>query len=391
MSTKLIFDGISRRFGTTVAAKDVTLAVKESEIFALLGPSGSGKTTLLRIAAGFEFPDTGTVTLGDREITALPPWDRPIGLMFQQYALFPHLDVRTNVAYGLLARRFRQAGLLERLQLLIGLRRRAWNDPEMLRLTDEALELVEIAHLAERRPANLSGGQQQRVALARALVTRPEVLLLDEPLSALDAGLRERVRAELRALKTKLGLTMIYVTHDQEEAFALADRIGVMLEGALVQVASPTELYRAPVSIEVAEFLRLPNRLPGEARVADGSLSVALEAGFALKMDAAACKPGGVTALIHPEEIHVLAAGSAEAKAAPAEGFTRVAATVVDTEFRGASVMVTLAVPNGTLFALVSSQEEGWRRREVLIEFRTMSVRLYPQGAGAATTLTGGE
>jgi len=385
MSTRLVFDGISRRFGTTVAAKDVHLEVKESEIFALLGPSGSGKTTLLRIAAGFEFPDQGTVTLGEREITALPPWDRPIGLMFQQYALFPHLDVRTNVAYGLLARRFRQAGLLERLQLLIGLRRRAWHDPEMMRLTDEVLELVEIGHLADRRPSNLSGGQQQRVALARALVTHPEVLLLDEPLSALDAGLRERVRAELRALKSKLGLTMIYVTHDQEEAFALADRIGVMLEGKLVQVAAPTELYRAPVSIAVAEFLRLPNRLPGAARAEGDGLSLQLEAGFALRLTPAACPAGPVTALIHPEEIRVLPAHSPAAQVPPAEGVTRVAATVTDTEFRGASVMVTLALPKGTLFALVSSQEEGWRHREVVAEFRSDSVRLYPSGAAAGT------
>ncbi|MFO7274025.1 MAG: ABC transporter ATP-binding protein [Bacillota bacterium] len=387
MSNALIFDNVSKRFGPTVAADQVQLTVKESEIFALLGPSGSGKTTLLRIAAGFEFPDAGRVILGDRDITNLPPWDRPIGLMFQQYALFPHLDVRTNVAYGLLAHRFRRGGLGQRLRLMLGLRRQAWEDPEVRRLTDEVLRLVEIPHLADRRPANLSGGQQQRVALARALVTRPEVLLLDEPLSALDAGLRERVRAELRALKHKIGLTMIYVTHDQEEAFALADRVGVMLEGRLVQVAPPVELYRRPATLAVAEFLRLPNRLPGKARVKGGGAAVALDAGFELVTDAGQCTDGPVTAVIHPEDIRVLSAAEAQAAEPPAAGCVRVPATVVDTEFRGAQVMVTLATPGATLMALVPSQEEAWRHREVVAEFSAAAVLLYPgradsKGAG---------
>ncbi|MGC9529630.1 MAG: ABC transporter ATP-binding protein [Candidatus Bipolaricaulaceae bacterium] len=230
--------GISKRFGQVVAAAGVTFTVERQELVALLGPSGCGKTTVLRVVAGLEVPDRGQVMVGGRDVTHLPPEARRVGLVFQNYALFPHLSVAGNVAYGL--RRRRERGRV-----------------------DELLSLVGLTGYGRRRIHQLSEGQRQRVALARALAPRPRVLLLDEPLSALDAALRKQLRTELRALLGELGIAAVHVTHDQEEALAVADRVGVMREGHILQMDHPQDLYHRPATPFVATFLGRANLWPG--------------------------------------------------------------------------------------------------------------------------------
>jgi len=237
------FETVSKRFGSTVAVDSVLLDIYEGEFFALLGPSGCGKTTLLRMLAGFEQPTEGRVLLDGQDLTGVPPHRRPVNMMFQSYALFPHLTVAGNIAFGL-----KQDGMPK---------------PEIATRVGEMLALVRLDGLGERRPHQLSGGQRQRVALARALAKRPKVLLLDEPLSALDRKLREETRFELMELQARLGLTFIVVTHDQEEAMTVADRIGVMNSGRLVQVAPPAEIYEQPDSRWVAGFIGDVNLIEG--------------------------------------------------------------------------------------------------------------------------------
>jgi ABC-type Fe3+/spermidine/putrescine transport system ATPase subunit len=235
VSAYVRLDGLSKRFGTHVAVEAVSLEVPRGDLLALLGPSGSGKTTTLRLLAGFETPDAGRIVVDGEDVTSTPPAARRFGMVFQHYALFPHLDVGRNVAFG-----------LESLGVPA---------PERIRRVAEALELVELAG-SERRPISaLSGGQQQRVALARAIAPAPRVLLLDEPLSNLDPALRERTRRELRGLIRRIGITTILVTHEQEEAFDLADRIALLRAGRLEQVGTPESLYQAPASAFVAGFI----------------------------------------------------------------------------------------------------------------------------------------
>ncbi|MBL8807594.1 MAG: ABC transporter ATP-binding protein [Rhodospirillales bacterium] len=234
---------VSFGYGGAPILDDVSLNVAKGEFFAFLGPSGSGKTTLLRLVAGFGMPSSGTIRVGARDVTLVPPWKRNVGMVFQSYALWPHMTVEANVAFGL-----EQRGL-PRAEIGGKVRR--------------GLELVGLSQLAERRPAQLSGGQQQRVALARTLVVEPEVLLLDEPLSNLDAKLRVEMRHEISALQRKLGLTTIYVTHDQEEANSVADRIAVLDGGRIQQVGTPVELYDRPANRFVATFLGTANILEG--------------------------------------------------------------------------------------------------------------------------------
>ena len=238
--------GVLKRFGAVTAVDGVDLQVGDGELFTLLGPSGCGKTTLLRLVAGFSVPDGGEIWFGDRRVDALAPYARNIGMVFQNYALWPHMTVRANVTYGLKLRKLGRAEIAERLEL--GLRK------------------VNLAGLEERYPGQLSGGQQQRVALARALVLNPDILLLDEPLSNLDAKIRVQVRAEIRKLQKDLGITTIYVTHDQEEALSLSDRVAVMQEGRVVQVAPPKELYERPTSRFVADFVGTNNFIAGVCR-----------------------------------------------------------------------------------------------------------------------------
>jgi thiamine transport system ATP-binding protein len=253
--TRLELDGVTRRFGGTTAVDDVSLTVEDGEFFTLVGPSGCGKTTTLRLVAGFESPDAGGVRFGGASMTGVPPEDRDVGIVFQSYALFPHMSVAENVAYGL---RFRDppggASREERVE--------------------ELLELVDLPGMGERAPDQLSGGQQQRVALARALAPGPGVLLLDEPMSALDARLRERLRVQLKEIQSALDITTVYVTHDQEEALSISDRLAVLNAGRVEQVGTPEDVYRNPASRFVASFLGDNNVFETESPVETEGCSV---------------------------------------------------------------------------------------------------------------------
>ena len=241
MSNAVIIKDAVKKYGDFIALKGVSLDIREGEFFTLLGPSGCGKTTLLRMIAGFNSIEGGEFYFGDRLINAVPAHKRDIGMVFQNYAIFPHLTVAENVAYGLKARKVPASEIAPRVA--------------------EALELVQIAHLSKRKPNELSGGQQQRVALARAFVIEPSVLLMDEPLSNLDAKLRVPMRTVIKKLQRKLGITTIYVTHDQEEALAISDRIAVMKDGVIMQIGTPTEIYAKPQNPFVAGFIGTSNFL----------------------------------------------------------------------------------------------------------------------------------
>jgi len=242
MNTALQFAGVSRHYGAVKALDEVDLEVYEGEFFAMLGPSGSGKTTCLRLVAGFEQPTAGHIEIFGETAEGVPPFRRNVNTVFQDYALFPHLNVIDNVAYGLMIRGVGKA--------------------ERYRSAEEALELVALAGLGKRRAGELSGGQRQRVALARALVNKPRVLLLDEPLGALDLKLREQMQEELKNLHQQLGITFIFVTHDQNEALSMADRVALFNDGRIVQVGTPREIYRQPNSRFVADFVGSSNILP---------------------------------------------------------------------------------------------------------------------------------
>jgi putrescine transport system ATP-binding protein len=246
----LRIEGVAKTFGTFRAVDGVSLDIKAGEFFALLGPSGCGKTTLLRMLAGFEAPDEGRILLGGKDIAQALPHERPINMMFQNYALFPHLSVRDNIAFGLKRAAMARADIATRVA--------------------EMVALVKLEGLEKRKPDQLSGGQRQRVALARALARRPQLLLLDEPLAALDKKLRENTQGELMELQRRLGMTFVIVTHDQEEAMTMASRIGVMNAGRLAQVATPRELYEAPRSRWIAEFVGDINLFEAESRLRDG-------------------------------------------------------------------------------------------------------------------------
>ena len=305
----LRIERVAKRFGAVPALAGVDLAVAAGEVFVLLGGSGSGKTTLLRCIAGFERPDAGRILLDGADLAPLPPYRRPVNIMFQSYALFPHMRVAANVAFGLRHDRLGRAEIAARV--------------------GEMLELVQLPDLGDRWPGQLSGGQQQRVALARALARRPRLLLLDEPLSALDRGLREQTRAELLGVQRRLGTSFILVTHDQEEAMGMATRIGILREGRLAQVGTPEELYERPASRFVATFLGAANVLPGISRAGG------IEIGGLGLVRAAAALPAGEAAFlaIRPERV-----------ALDPSGFP---ADVVDRTYRGDSVTWTLRLANG--------------------------------------------
>jgi spermidine/putrescine ABC transporter ATP-binding subunit len=236
-------EGVSKRFGDVTAVRDIDLTIGRGELFALLGGSGCGKTTLLRMLAGFAPPTTGRIIIGERDVTAMPPYERPVNMMFQSYALFPHMTVQDNIAFGL--------------------RRERVEKHEVGRRVAEAMALVKMEGLERRKPAQLSGGQRQRVALARAVVKKPEVLLLDEPMSALDKKLRAHTQFELSAIQRQLGITFVMVTHGQEEAMAMATRIAVMEAGRIMQVGPPQEIYEQPRNRFVADFIGTVNLLDG--------------------------------------------------------------------------------------------------------------------------------
>jgi len=243
---------LTKRFGPLAVVSEVSLSIEEGELFTLLGPSGCGKTTLLRLVAGFYAPDGGEIRFDDRVVNAVPPHERGIGMVFQNYALWPHMSVSENVSYGLKLRKVSSSEIAERVR--------------------GVLHKVGLTGLGDRYPGQLSGGQQQRVALARALVLNPQILLLDEPLSNLDAKIRVQVRAEIRKLQKELGITTIYVTHDQEEALTLSDRIAVFNQGKVFQVGPPKALYERPANRFVADFIGINNLVDGTVRAIEGPL-----------------------------------------------------------------------------------------------------------------------
>lgn len=284
--------GLTRRFGPVTALADVSLAVARGEFFALLGPSGCGKTTLLRIVAGLDWPDAGTLRLGGQDALQLPPHRRPVNTVFQSYALFPHLSVRQNIGFGLQMKRVPSG--------------------EASRRVAAALALARITDLAERWPAQLSGGQKQRVALARALVNEPDVLLLDEPLGALDLQLRRELQVELKALQRRLGITFLHVTHDQEEALALSDRLAVLHAGRVEQVGTPRDIYQRPRTRFVATFLGACNLLPATPSPGSGTGTAGVQTALGpLILPPTALLPerGPATLAIRPEQVELTQPG----------------------------------------------------------------------------------
>ncbi|MCC6304542.1 MAG: ABC transporter ATP-binding protein [Rhodobacteraceae bacterium] len=322
----LQIEGVTKRFGSVVAVADVSATIEKGEFFALLGPSGCGKTTLLRTIAGIYRAEGGTIALDGQAIGERPISARDIALVFQNYALFPHLSVFENVAFGLRMRRLPRREIATRVE--------------------EVLDLVRLRDLARRRPGELSGGQQQRVALARAIVVRPRLLLLDEPLSNLDAKLRDEMRDEIRALQRRLALTTVLVTHDLREAFAVSDRVGVMRDGRLEQVGTPWEVYDAPQSRFVAAFVGHANILSGAVTaVGDGAVTIRTDAGLTLVAVRGGLdwRPGArAWATLRPERLR-LDPG--------ADAANRFETTVADVTYLGNAVTLRLEAGGTTLRA----------------------------------------
>jgi len=301
--------GVNLSYGANHVLRGVDLRVEPGEFFAFLGPSGCGKTMLLRLIAGFNVADSGSVTIGGVDVGGLPPWKRDVGMVFQSYALWPHMSVRANVAFGPEEQRLPRA--------------------EIARRVEAALDMVGLAALAHRKPSQLSGGQQQRVALARAIAARPRVLLLDEPLSNLDAKMRVQVRGELRELQQRLGITTIFVTHDQEEANAICDRVAVMNEGAIQQVGAPMELYARPANLFVAHFLGAANIVSGEFVDENGARVFDMGDGARLPVAPDAAVSRGAKFVFRPQDARFGVAAPGEF-AIPTE--------ILGHEFLGASV-----------------------------------------------------
>ena len=314
MTTAVAFESVSRVFGEVRAVDGVSFEIADGAFFAMLGPSGSGKTTCLRLIAGFEEPDGGEIVLHGRPMRGVPPYDRPVNTVFQDYALFPHMSVLDNVAYGLMVRGMGRA--------------------ERHRKAEAMLEVVALGGLGARRPAQLSGGQRQRVALARALVLEPEVLLLDEPLGALDLKLRQQMQGELKALQRKVGITFVFVTHDQDEALGMADRVAVFNHGRVEQIGMPEEVYERPATRFVAGFV-------GSSNIVDAAAARRL-----LGRDQAfSLRPERIT-IDEPAEVTV-------------EG------TVVEMQYHGASTRLDVAVDGGAVLAVDrgnDGQGQRWER-----------------------------
>ena len=318
---------VTKDFGDTVAVDDLSLDINENEFFSLLGPSGCGKTTTLRMIGGFEEPTRGVVYLAGRDVTGLPPYKRDVNTVFQSYALFPHLNVFENVAFGL--------------------RRRKVDRSEIRTRVNEALHLVDLGGLENRRPAQMSGGQQQRVALARALVNHPKVLLLDEPLGALDLKLRKQMQLELKRIQEEVGITFIYVTHDQEEAMTMSDRLAVMRLGEAEQIGPPEAVYENPETEFVASFLGASNLLDGEVKeTREEVVTVLLACGSAVTLpsDRAPFATGTTVKVgVRPEKITITADDGAE----PASGWNAVTGTLRMSTYIGVSHQYKVEGPNG--------------------------------------------
>lgn len=310
---------VTKSFGDFTAVDDLTLTIPEGSFFALLGPSGCGKTTTLRMIAGLEEPTVGSIHIGTTDITTKKPYQRPVNTVFQNYALFPHLSIFENVAFGL--------------------RRRGVKDVK--EQVEKVLKLVELPHLAERKPTQLSGGQQQRIALARAIVNRPALLLLDEPLGALDLKLRRQMQIELKWIQTEVGLTFVHVTHDQEEAMTMADTIAVMNEGRIEQMGSPAELYESPRTAFVANFLGQSNLIRGEVATSDGEQSVVEVHGQKIAILKTRNRAAGKSILvgIRPEKIRISLPED------PCTGNVLTGGIVSDVSFVGVSTQYVVEMP----------------------------------------------
>ncbi len=308
----LDISALCKNFGAQAALTDISLATEQGEFIALLGPSGCGKTTLLRCIAGLLTPDSGSIRIDGEDVTRLPPYRRPLNTVFQNYALFPHMSVAENVAYGP--------------------RRRGASRNDAAARAKEALDLVGLSSFGDRFPRQLSGGQQQRVALARAIVNKPKLLLLDEPLSALDLKLRKRMQIELKLLQEKLGIAFVFVTHDQEEALTMADRVVVMNQGHIEQIGRGQDIYRAPLTRFVADFIGDTNLLPCKT-TGDGRLVLSLGAIEISRPDIPAGRD--LVAMLRPENIALL-------KDANAEGLSATPAIIEDVIHVGSHVLVTL-------------------------------------------------
>ena len=341
------FRDATKDYGAVRVVESLNLDIARGEFVSLLGPSGSGKTTLLMMLAGFESVSAGSILLDGREINTLPTYKRNMGVVFQNYALFPHMTVAKNVAFPLDMRREPKAATAERVR--------------------KALDMVQLGHLADRLPSQLSGGQQQRVALARALVFEPRVVLMDEPLGALDKQLREQMQLDIRDLHRRLGLTIIFVTHDQDEALTMSDRIAVFNQGKIQQCASPRQVYDHPANRFVAEFIGETNLLEGQVQaVTDGQVTLALKDGTSVRAQGVAGLRAGEAGLLslRPERIEIQEGTAAEAD-------NSLAGEIVDSIYQGDHVRVVIATAFGEIIARTGRKAREWpERARVALTFR---------------------
>jgi spermidine/putrescine transport system ATP-binding protein len=350
-------DHITKRFHEVVAVDDLSLDIERGEFFSMLGPSGCGKTTTLRMIGGFEEASSGTIYLGEADVTGLPPYKRDVNTVFQNYALFPHLTVFENVAFGLRRKKVTSDSIGTRVR--------------------EMLNLVELPGYESRRPAQLSGGQQQRVALARALINHPRVLLLDEPLGALDLKLRKQMQLELKRIQTEVGITFIYVTHDQEEAMTMSNRIAVMRAGRIEQLGTPEELYERPTTAFVAGFLGVSNLLDGEVAGRDGALvTVRLPDGTTLRAPADGTAPSGsVRVGVRPEKLKV----DAGAQASATDGLNALSGTVLDASYMGVSTQYLVQTREGHRLTVYAQNLNTAGAGELLADGQHVQLTWKPQ------------
>ena len=351
-------DHVTKRFGDFTAVDDLSLTVSDGEFFSLLGPSGCGKTTTLRMIGGFEEATAGAIHIGDTDVTDLPPFRRQVNTVFQNYALFPHLDVFENIAFGL--------------------RRRKTPTGQIRHQVEFMLKLVDLEGYERRRPHQLSGGQQQRVALARALVNNPSVLLLDEPLGALDLKLRKQMQVELKRIQSEIGITFIFVTHDQEEAMTMSDRIAVMRHGRIEQLGRPEELYERPATEFVAGFLGVSNLLDGEVAERN-SETVDIRLGDGTVVRAPASAVNGTTRVrvgIRPEKLRVTSAGGVEEPDARVNSLT---GTILDASYIGVSTQYLVETRDGYKLTVYAQNLETSGASEALADGETVRLTWRPQ------------
>jgi len=354
-------DQVTKRFHEVVAVDDLSLDVEQGEFFSMLGPSGCGKTTTLRMIGGFEETTGGTIYLGDADVTGLPPFKRDVNTVFQNYALFPHLNVRENVAFGL--------------------RRKKVNNAEIDQRVVAMLELVEMPGYEDRKPSQLSGGQQQRVALARALINHPKVLLLDEPLGALDLKLRKQMQIELKRIQTEVGITFIYVTHDQEEAMTMSDRIAVMRAGRIEQLGTPEELYERPRTEFVAGFLGVSNLLGGSVVGRDDAfVSVRIADGTVLRAPGDSVNGSATVRIgVRPEKLRVTPLEEGAGPAQAEGGLNSLDGTILDASYIGVSTQYLVKTRDGHRLTVYAQNLETGGAAEALADGHPVRLTWQPQ------------